>query len=698
MASLRSLLPLLTTLAFLACAAPVATPDIAATVIASIPTDTPVPTPTPDIEATVRYRMDATVAAISTPTPIAIPTATPAPTHVPIPTATPTPTPTPTLTPTPLPTPTKTILEMMPDIERSVVRIITSDGSGSGFIVDSRYSITEGGEDGNSGDNRSRGFMPDATGGVITNAHVVDHDRSVEVVLYDGRTVTGRVVGINEYADLAYVSLQLGDSVKNIRPLALGNPLGISVGQEVMAVGFPLSDYLGGQMTVTKGIISAIQRRGAYQMLQTDSPVNSGNSGGPLIDMRGNVVGVVTSKLSINEIEGVGFALHLSELMVLLDRLRYGEKHMLPTPTPTPRPTATPTRTPRPTATPTPRPTFTPRPTATPQIRREFGPISGELRHDPMDGFIETRFAGASIVNMVVEATFVNPYSSASNPWDYGFIFRDNRNERDAPFIVIAVNYLGGWVLWTGDGTSDASYDRVDSGTLGRFNTRAGGRNHLRIVAIGKRGWFFVDDEFVSTLDLSNVTHKGDVAAILGVFGDTEQVGEVTRYEGFQGRELTTPYYGSKEGQLRKRPGFIAEHESGVWTRDLVTEAEFINPRGSDWDYGFIIRRSVRNRLDVIGVTDYGRWFHKTRDVGDEKYTEVANAWLDATGADLHSRRNHMLLLAFGDSGWLFLNDRLVAKLDLSHNLDSGDVRVMSDFFHGHDGSPKFEGFHVWTP
>ena len=689
MASLRSLLLLLTTLAFLACAAPVATPDIAATVIASIPTDTPVPTPTPDIEATVRYRMDATVAAISTPTPIAIPTATPAPTHVP--TATPTPTQTPTLTPTPLPTPTKTILEMMPDIERSVVRIITSDGSGSGFIVDSRYSITEGGEDGNSGDNRSRGFMPDATGGVITNAHVVDHDRSVEVVLYDGRTVTGRVVGINEYADLAYVSLQLGDSVKNIRPLALGNPLGISVGQEVMAVGFPLSDYLGGQMTVTKGIISAIQRRGAYQMLQTDSPENSGNSGGPLIDMRGNVIGVVTSKLSINEIEGVGFALHLSELMVLLDRLRYGEKHMLPTPTPTPRPTATPTRTPRPTATPTRTPTRTPRPTATPVARHEFGPISGELRHNPTNRSIETRFAGVSIANMVVEATFVNPYSAASNPWNHGFILRD---KRDGHFFRIVVTSRGSWDAKIKSG---GSYDSIDSGTLGKFNTNAGGSNHLRIVAIETRGWFFVNDEFVSTLDLSAINGAGDVAAVTGVYKDDEQAGAVTRYEGFQGSELTKQY-GPARGQLQNRLDGVSTHVSGVWTRDLVTEAEFTNPLGSNWDYGFVIRSPVPNRLDLIGINGSGQWFHHTRDVGDDKYTDAAKDWLDSTGIDWHSRRNYLLLLAFGDSGWFFLNDQLISKLDLSYNLDYGRISAMGDSYKDHDGSPRFSNFNVWAP
>ena len=60
--------------------------------------------------------------------------------------------------------------------------------------------------------------------------------------------------------------------------------------------------------------------------------------------------------------------------------------------------------------------------------------------------------------------------------------------------------------------------------------------------------------------------------------------------------------------------------------------------------------------------------------------------------------RNHLLLIAIGGSGWFFLNDALVSKLDLSDNMDSGQVSVMGDFFHGHHGSPEFENFNVWAP
>ena len=59
---------------------------------------------------------------------------------------------------------------------------------------------------------------------------------------------------------------------------------------------------------------------------------------------------------------------------------------------------------------------------------------------------------------------------------------------------------------------------------------------------------------------------------------------------------------------------------------------------------------------------------------------------------------NHLMLIAIGDTGWFFLNDSLEAELDISHNMDSGWISVMGDFFRDHKGSPEFENFNVWAP
>ena len=67
----------------------------------------------------------------------------------------------------------------------------------------------------------------------------------------------------------------------------------------------------------------------------------------------------------------------------------------------------------------------------------------------------------------------------------------------------------------------------------------------------------------------------------------------------------------------------------------MVVEAEYINPLGTDWDYGFIIRNPEYDRLEVIGLTGDSQWFHETRDVGDSEYTEVQSGFLSASGASL---------------------------------------------------------------
>ena len=175
-----------------------------------------------------------------------------------------------------------------------------------------------------------------------------------------------------------------------------------------------------------------------------------------------------------------------------------------------------------------------------------------------------------------------------------------------------------------------------------------------------------------------------------------EVAGAVTRFENFQGERLRKRY-GPADGKLEKEPGLIATHRSGVKTRDLVVEAEFVNPQGSDWDYGFIIRSPVFNRLEVIGLDGSGWWFHDTRNVGDIEYTDVASGYLRVAGINLLSS-NHLLLIAIEEFGWFFVNDQLVAKLDLGHNLDSGQVSAIGDYSLYHQGSPSFENFNVWAP
>ena len=222
-------------------------------------------------------------------------------------------------TATPVPTATPTVAELVSRFRPSIAQIVTPTGTGTGFVYD-------------------------ASGLVVTNAHVVGDRRQVTVVV-GGTEYRGQVLNRNEDADLAVVQVSADT---DFAAVSLGSAGRVALGQDVMALGFPLSSQLGDDLTVTRGIVSARRQFEGYEYFQTDAALNPGNSGGPLLNRIGEVIGVVT--FGVAETEGVAFALSIDEL-----NSRLGTLSRVP-PTEAPRPTTTrrPTVTPRPTPTPAP--------------------------------------------------------------------------------------------------------------------------------------------------------------------------------------------------------------------------------------------------------------------------------------------------------------------------------------------------------
>ncbi|WP_375203741.1 Do family serine endopeptidase [Hyphococcus sp.] len=168
------------------------------------------------------------------------------------------------------------------------------------------------------------GFIIDASGIVVTNNHVIDNAENITVTLHDGREFTAVVKGRDRETDLAVLQLEGGGKFPNVD---FGNSDAARVGDWVIAIGNPFG--LGG--TVTVGIVSARNRdinSGQYDdFIQTDAAINRGNSGGPLFDMSGKVVGVNTAIYSqTGGSVGVGFAVpaDLAETVVS-QLLNYGE-------------------------------------------------------------------------------------------------------------------------------------------------------------------------------------------------------------------------------------------------------------------------------------------------------------------------------------------------------------------------------------
>ena len=164
------------------------------------------------------------------------------------------------------------------------------------------------------------GFIFDPEGWLVTNHHVVDGSSEVIVRLSDGREYSAEIVGIDEKTDLALLRVQAEEALPYV---TLGNSDEIRVGEDVMAVGNPFG--LGG--TVTQGIVSAKGRNitaGPYaEFLQTDVAINKGNSGGPLFNMDGEVVGVNSAIYSPSGGSvGVGFAVTSNIVQTIVEDLR----------------------------------------------------------------------------------------------------------------------------------------------------------------------------------------------------------------------------------------------------------------------------------------------------------------------------------------------------------------------------------------
>lgn len=134
------------------------------------------------------------------------------------------------------------------------------------------------------------GVIVSSTGYVVTNNHVVENTDSVSVILANGKTLSGTIVGTDQFSDLAVIKVQ--DQMPAIA--TLGNSDTLKPGESVIAIGSPLGDL---KNTVTVGVVSATGRNidtgNGYQlvdMIQTDAAINHGNSGGPLVNLNGEVI------------------------------------------------------------------------------------------------------------------------------------------------------------------------------------------------------------------------------------------------------------------------------------------------------------------------------------------------------------------------------------------------------------------------
>lgn len=170
------------------------------------------------------------------------------------------------------------------------------------------------------------GFIISEDGYVVSNYHVVEGADTLTVITYDGTEYTAELIGYDEANDVSLLKVD----ATGLDPVTIGSSDDLIVGDQVVAIGNPLGELTS---TLTVGYISAKDRTintdGTYNinMMQTDAAINSGNSGGPLFNMKGEVIGITTAKYSGESnsgatIEGIGFAIPIDDVAGMLDDLQ----------------------------------------------------------------------------------------------------------------------------------------------------------------------------------------------------------------------------------------------------------------------------------------------------------------------------------------------------------------------------------------
>ena len=345
--------------------------------------------------------------------------------------------------------------------------------------------------------------------------------------------------------------------------------------------------------------------------------------------------------------------------------------------------------------------------------------------HEPDDGFLESLDGPDTQDDVLVEATFLNPYTADNLYWEHGFLLKDQvRNHQ----YWVSINSYGEWEYFHRLG---------DTGALGRYaeesidiDREPGGRNLLQVVITGDRGWVYVNGKFQGGMDLS-VDTGGDGITI---FVDDEHAGE-TSYKDFAVWKWSpvvaksflevdpdatptpvptpnprVPVFGPESGRITHNPedGFQEVYAGPTIEGDVMLEVTFENPfapNESHWNYGILFDSQEPETYHHVQISSlFGGAFNHWRRAGrdDEVQGRLSE---DVQGLNFDKNgENHIRLIILGDEGHLYVNDRRVSilnfKLGNVQNPERISLIVNDSTVHGYKydrgGATRFEDFTVW--
>ncbi len=323
-------------------------------------------------------------------------------------------------------------------------------------------------------------------------------------------------------------------------------------------------------------------------------------------------------------------------------------------------------------------------------------PTSGELPHDPGDNTIEMYYPGISAADFVLNVHFLNPYPTEVGSWDFGVTFRQEEPDEELRLVVRSDG------LWNLNNRSLDGDEFIQEGNVsGILDVQPNQANQLTLVVLGDAGVFFLNEEFIATLDLSARQDEGEIALGTGFYTTNERQGATTEYEDFAVWSLE-PAFGPADGELdHALDDLIKLEDSGVRLSNLIAAATFINPFAAatnDFDFGFSFRDDNDGTKYWLVIASEGEWELVGRYGDADSDTTLQSGRIRNLnlGAD---ESNDLALIVWGETGFFFVNGEFIEQLDLYDITHAGDVEILTAFYFDHEiegESTDYTSFTVW--
>ena len=346
--------------------------------------------------------------------------------------------------------------------------------------------------------------------------------------------------------------------------------------------------------------------------------------------------------------------------------------------------------------------------TVWPSPKPLYGPVAGEIAHEPEDGFVDDyRASGVRTRDGAIEARFLNPYSTEVGEWSSGFLFRHSPYDDDNnAFHAVVITGDGYFYHYLRTGDAEASV-RLARTYADEIDTSSAGSNHVRVVLNGAQGLLYINGEYVANLKLQDLMEPGTVYAVGSYFSGHGVAGYSTRFEDFTIWPAPETLFGPVDGEIEHNPdsGSIDTYRTDAGIRDGIIEAYFHNPYSTSvgqWSSGFMFRlkrTDGTSKFHIIVITERGYFYHYLRTTDDgESDQRLAVRHLDEIDT-AYPGGNHIRVIADGKEGKLYVNGHYITDLQLQGLMDEGNVIAVGSFFEGHGitgYSTRFEDFTIW--